>query len=83
MKTGVFKNFLLSSFIFLLLTHPKSFKDQMSCDTFIQCSEYWIYTYSLTDIASSCNKPWISRKNDKAVKIVKKTQILLWKTIEG
>ena len=29
------------------------------------------------------NKPWISRKNDKAIKIMRKTQILLWKTIES
>ena len=29
------------------------------------------------------SKPWISRKNDKALKIMKKTQILLWKTIKG
>ena len=29
------------------------------------------------------NKLWISSKNDKAVKIMKKTQILLWKAIEG
>ena len=29
------------------------------------------------------NKPWIGRKNDKAVKVMIKTQILLWKTIEG
>ena len=40
--------------------------------------------YSLTDITSSYKgKPWLSRKNDKAVKIMIKTHILLWKTIEG
>ena len=39
-------------------------------------------SYSLTDISSSCkNKPWISRKNDKVVKIMIKR--ILWKTIEG
>ena len=28
-------------------------------------------------------KPWVSRKRDKAVKIIIKTRILLWKTIKG
>ena len=43
----------------------------------------WQQTYSLTDITSSKNMLWISRKNDKAIKIMIKTQILLWKTTEG
>ena len=42
-----------------------------------------IYAYSLTLPPHIINKSWISRKNDKAVKIMKKTQILLWKAIEG
>ena len=39
-----------------------------------------IKLYSLTDISSSGK---INRKNDHAVKIMIKTQILLWLTIEG
>ena len=34
-------------------------------------------THNITD------KPWISRKNNKTVKIKIKIQILLWKTIKG
>ena len=41
-------------------------------------------SYSLTNITSSYkNKPWVSRKKDKAVKLMIKTKILFWKTIEG
>ena len=29
------------------------------------------------------DNPWISRKNDKAMKIMIKAQVLLWKTTEG
>ena len=39
-----------------------------------------IKLYSLTDISSSGE---INRKNDHAVKIMIKTQILLWLTKEG
>ena len=40
-------------------------------------------TYSLTGISAHIkNRPWISHKNDKAVKVTIKTQILQWKTIE-
>ena len=56
-------------------------KNKRSSNIFV----WQIYsTYSLTDVITHIKvKPWISRKNDKAAKIMIKTQILLWKTIEG
>ena len=42
------------------------------------------YSDSLTELPPHIiDKPWISRKNDKTVKIMIKTQILLWKTMKG
>ena len=56
-------------------------KNKRSSNIFV----WQIYlTYSLTDVTPHIKvKPWISRKIDKAAKIIIKTQILLWKTIEG
>ena len=39
--------------------------------------------YSLTLPPHTENKSWVNRKKDKAVKIMVKTKVLLWKTIES
>ena len=44
---------------------------------------YKILAYSLTLPSHIKGKLWASRKNDKAIKIIIKTQILWWKTLEG
>ena len=42
-----------------------------------------ILAYSLTLPSHVKGKLWASRKDDKAIKIIIKTQILWWKTMEG
>ena len=59
-------------------------KGYITVRSFVFCMRLKLLLFIYSNFISSYrNKPWISRKNDKAVKVMIKAQILLWRTIEG
>ena len=90
-KCRTINNFMAQLILDIKLTHylPQLWECLTKCVSFMDVQPHKKIQFHASHIVyltlppHIVNKPWISRKNEKAVKIMIKTLILLWKTIEG
>ena len=74
--------FEITNFLTYLLTAAVTYFNVLSSPkTDKKIAILYLHIVRLTLPPHIINKPWISRKNEKAIKIMIQTQILLWKTI--